>query len=214
MKVGINTFTLKMMAIAAMLLDHIGAVLFPQYVILRMIGRIAFPIFAYTLVEGFIHTHDVYKYMMRLGVLALISEIPFDLAFFGTPLEFSHQNVFFTLFLGILMLYLMLKSPTTMRKFVCAFAMLLLSELMNTDYNSMGLLMIFWFYYYRENKLTKFLGIGAINMFLMGGMQAYATAGLIPIAFHNGEQGPKSKIFFYGFYPVHLVILYLISMII
>ena len=67
-----------------MLIDHAGAVLFPQYEILRIVGRLAFPIYAYTLVEGLVHTHDVKKYMLRLGAFALISEIPFDLAFFGS----------------------------------------------------------------------------------------------------------------------------------
>ena len=62
-KFGLNTFVLKMIAIVTMLIDHVGVVLFPQYFILRLIGRMAFPIFAYTLVEGFIHTRDVSKYM-------------------------------------------------------------------------------------------------------------------------------------------------------
>ena len=127
---AINTFTLKMIAIIAMFIDHLGAVIFPEYIELRIIGRIAFPIFAYTLVEGFVYTHDVFKYMKRLGVLALLSEIPFDLAFFGTPLEFGHQNVFFTLFLGILMLYLLINTPSTFRKMVLVIAMFLLSEFM------------------------------------------------------------------------------------
>lgn len=208
---GINTFTLKMIAITAMLIDHIGAVLLPQYEILRVIGRIAFPIFAYTLVEGFIYTHDVKKYMMRLGVLALISEIPFDLAFSGTPLAFGHQNVFFTLFLGIFMLYSYIKMPGKFRKFLSVLAIMLLSEFLRTDYNSMGLLMIFCFYIYRENKIIKLLAMAVINIFCMGGSQIYAALSAIPIAVHNREQGPKGKAFFYGFYPVHLMILYIIN---
>ena len=142
----LNNFTIKMIAIAAMACDHIGAVLFPQYLEMRLIGRIAFPIFAFTLVEGFLHTKDVKKYMMRLGVLALISEIPFDLAFWGVPLEFGHQNVFFTMFLGIAMLYLYLRNVKTSRQILTVVAMLLLSELLRTDYNSAGLLMILCFY--------------------------------------------------------------------
>lgn len=213
MKFGINTFTLKMIAVVAMLIDHVGAVLLPQYEILRIIGRIAFPIFAYTLVEGFIHTHDVKKYMMRMGILALVSEVPFDLAFYGTLLEFGHQNVFFTLFLGLVMLYLMLKAPTTLRSFLCVLAILLVSEFLRTDYNSMGLLMIFWFYQYRNHRIVKIIGIAIINVFLMGYIQVYAVLALIPIALHNGEQGPKCKGFFYGFYPVHLLVLSFINMI-
>lgn len=208
--IGINTFTLKMIAIVSMLIDHIGAVLLPQYVILRIFGRLAFPIFTYTLVEGFMHTHDVKKYMMRLGALALISEIPFDLVFFGKAVELGHQNVFFTLFLGILMLYLTLKVPTNWQRIITVVAMLLLADYLHTDYGSMGLLLIFWFYQFRENKIVKYIGIAMINILCMGGIQIYATLSLVPIALHNGEQGRKCKAFFYGFYPAHLLILYLI----
>ena len=209
-KIRINTFTLKMIAVVSMLIDHIGAVLFPQNEILRMLGRLAFPIFAYTLVEGFMHTHDVKKYLMRLGILALLSEIPFDLAFNGTILESGHQNVFFTLFLGILMLYLALKAPTNLQRIITIVAMLIIADLLCTDYSSMGLLMIFWFYQFRENKIVKYIGIALINALCMGGIQIYAILSLIPIALHSGEQGRKCKAFFYGFYPVHLLALYFI----
>ena len=200
-----------MIAIIAMFIDHLGAVIFPEYIELRIIGRIAFPIFAYTLVEGFVYTHDVFKYMKRLGVLALLSEIRFDLAFFGTPLEFGHQNVFFTLFLGILMLYLLINTPSTFRKMVLVIAMFLLSEFLRTDYSSMGLLMILVYYYFREKKLIKYIGIAIINIFLMGYIQSYAILALIPIMFHNRQQGPKCKTFFYGFYPVHILVLFILN---
>lgn len=202
-----------MIAIVAMLIDHVGAVLLPQYRILRLIGRIAFPIFTYTLVEGFIHTHDVKKYMTRMGILALISEIPFDLAFTGKILEFGHQNVFFSLFLGLLMLYLMTKAPNELGSFVCVLGMLFVARCLRVDYGYNGLLMVFWYYHYRNNNLMKILGIAFINVFLMGGSQIYALFALIPILLHNGERGPKCKGFFYGFYPVHLLVIYFINMI-
>lgn len=213
MKFGINTFTLKMIAIVAMLIDHVGAVLLPQYRILRIIGRIAFPIFTYTLVEGFIYTHDVKKYMMRMGILALISEIPFDLAITGKFFEFGHQNVFFSLFLGLLMLYLMTKAPNELRSLLCVLVILFVARCLRVDYGYRGLLMIFWYYQYRNNNLMKILGIAFINVFLMGGSQIYALFALIPILLHNGEQGPKCKKFFYGFYPIHLLVIYFINMI-
>jgi len=211
MKKGIDTFTLKIIAVITMLIDHIGAVLFPQYLSLRIIGRIAFPIYAYTLVEGFIYTRDVKKYLIRLGILALISEIPFDLAFYHTIFEFEHQNVFFTLFLGILMLYFIRKELNTVSNILCVVLIFLVSEILCTDYSSMGLLMVLCFYQMRNQKILKYLGIAFINVFLMGYLQEYAVLALLPIALHNGVEGPKNKRFFYGFYPVHLVILYLIS---
>lgn len=209
-----NNFTLKMIAIAAMACDHIGAVLFPQYLEMRIIGRIAFPIFAFTLVEGFFYTKDVKKYMMRLGVLALVSEVPFDLAFWGVPLEFGHQNVFFTLFLGIAMLYFYLKSIRTSRQIFAVLGMMLLSELLRTDYNSAGLLMIFIFYMFREKRIISVLGMSIVNLLYMGGLQGYACFAAIPIGLYNGKRGPRCKWFFYWFYPVHLLVLYGISLIV
>ena len=210
----LNNFTLKMIAILAMAIDHIGAVLFPQYDIFRIVGRIAFPIFAFTLVEGFMHTKDIKKYMLRLGVLALVSEVPFDLVFFGTPLEFGHQNVFFTMFLGIAMLYLFLKNVSIWRQFVVVFGMLLLAELLRTDYSSAGLFTIFMFYQWRGSNLLKLAGMAFVNLFYLGGLQVYACFAAIPIAMYNGERGPKCKWFFYWFYPVHLLVIYLISLVI
>ena len=102
---GLNTFTLKIIAIVSMLVDHIGLVFFPEVMMFRIIGRISFPIFAYVLAEGIYYTKDITKYMLRLGIFALLSEIPYDLAVMGSVLEFSHQNVFFTLFFGVLMFW-------------------------------------------------------------------------------------------------------------
>lgn len=101
---GLNSFQLKCIAVITMIIDHTGAVLFPDNMTLRYIGRIAFPIFCFLLVEGFFHTRDVRKYMLRLGMFAVISEIPYDLAFRDTVIEFEHQNVFFTLFIGVVMM--------------------------------------------------------------------------------------------------------------
>ena len=86
---GINTFTLKCIAIISMLIDHIGMVLFPEQLIFRMIGRLAFPIFAYVLVEGFFYTKNINKYLLRLGVFAIVSEVPFDLAYSGKWFSFT-----------------------------------------------------------------------------------------------------------------------------
>ncbi len=210
----LNNFTLKMIAIIAMAIDHIGAVLFPEYLIFRLIGRIAFPIFAFTLVEGFLHTRDIKKYMLRLGLLALISEVPFDLAFSGRLLEFGHQNVFFTMFLGIAMLYLLLKTLSKWRQFLIVLGMLLLAECLRTDYNSAGLLTIFLFYQWRGSNVLKLAGMAFVNLFYLGGSQGYACFSAIPIALYNGERGPKCKWFFYWFYPVHLFLLYILSLVV
>jgi len=104
-KVGIDAFTLKMIAAVTMLIDHVGYIFFPQYVLLRIIGRISFPIFAFLIVEGFMHTRDVKKYIFRMIIFALITEIPFDFAFYGT-FNWGHQNVLVTFLLALVAMYI------------------------------------------------------------------------------------------------------------
>lgn len=207
---GINTFTLKMIAIVSMLIDHIGAALFPHITILRVLGRIAFPIFAYTIVEGFVHTHDLKKYMIRLGIFALLSEIPFDLTFSGKIIEFGHQNVFFTLLLGVAMLALYVRGRNVTEQLSIVVVAMFLSKLLNVDYQATGILMIFLFYYLREKKLEKLFAVGILILLVSGKIQLFSLLAFIPIALYNGERGPKMKAFFYAFYPVHLLALYLI----
>lgn len=211
---GLNTFTLKMIAIVSMLIDHIGYVLFPEITILRVIGRISFPIFTYVLAEGFVYTRDVKKYLMRLGLFALLSEVPYDLATRGTILEFSHQNVFFTLFAAVLVLYLMSQAKNIIIQYGVVVAGLLLCRLLHTDYSSIGVLLVVVFYLLRERKVGRLLIAGLVFLGLTGGLQLYALLALLLIALHNGEQGPKMKAFFYLFYPAHLLILYFVHLIV
>ena len=97
---------LKIIAMISMVLDHAGDMLFPDVMWPRMIGRLAMPVFSFCIAEGFTHTKDKKKYLCRLGVFALISEISFDLAFEG-KVGAAHQNIMLTFFLAVaaLMLY-------------------------------------------------------------------------------------------------------------
>lgn len=211
-----NATNLKIIALVSMLIDHIGAVLFPQWIVLRIIGRLAFPIYAFLLVEGYFHTKDRIKYIKRLGIFALISEVPFDLAFQGQILTFDHQNVFFTLAFGLLVLYFLDKARE--KDFVLngaiAFGIVFLSIIMRTDYSAFGIAMVLFFYSYRSSRLQAVAFVGGINV-LFGLLQlprplqmAAAFAG-IPIYLYNGEKGPSiNKYIFYAFYPVHLLVLF------
>lgn len=207
-----NTFTLKMIALVAMVCDHVGLIFFPEWIVFRIIGRISFPIFAYVLVEGFFYTRDIKKYLLRLGLLSLVSEIPFDLMASGRVLEFGHQNVFFTLTLGILALWLMSRTINPILQLIYAGAIMVVSNLLHVDYRQFGVLLIIWFYYWRSTKWVKYLGAAVIMVLLKGWTGVYTIPSLIPMLLYNEKQGPKWKWFFYIFYPVHLLVIWGISL--
>lgn len=207
---GVNSFQLKCVAIVTMLIDHVGAIFFPEYLVFRYIGRIAFPIFCFLLVEGFFHTRDIRKYLFRLGIFALISEIPYDLAFRGTVLEFEKQNVFFTLFIGVAMMYALEKCSEWPVKIVEVLLSMSFAVFLCTDYSFKGILLISIYYFFRKYKWLK-IGLGAVWNLLWGEIQRYGILASIPLAAYNGERGYPLKYFFYVFYPLHLFVLYLIS---
>lgn len=188
--------------------------LFQVYQVMRSIGRIAFPIFCFLLVEGFEHTHDRKKYALRLGLFALISEIPFDLAFSSEVLEFQYQNVFFTLFIGMLTMwvYRMVEEKKEWNDILRMLLYVVIvaagmgaAELMKTDYAALGVLSIMVLYICRKNKTLQ-LAAGCISFM----WESVAVLGFVPIAFYNGERGLKNRYIFYIFYPVHLLVLYVI----
>lgn len=194
-----------------MALDHTGAVLYPSQIWLRCLGRIAFPIFCFLIVEGFFHTHDVRRYMGRLGIFALISEIPYDLAFRGVPLEYAHQNVFFTLLIGIGMMVLLERNREWPVKAVILLLAMWLAVLIRSDYNFRGVLLIFVFYIFHESRWLAVTAGGLWNFLYQGVIQKYGVLSVLPLALYNGERGRKMKYFFYIFYPAHLLLLYGIS---
>lgn len=207
---GINGFALKCIAMVCMLIDHTGAVLFPQYMILRVIGRLAFPIYCFLLVEGAMHTSNIRKYEMRLFGFALISEIPFDLAF-RRGINWEHQNVFFALLLGVVAIDLAKQCKNKLSGVLIFGVMIVAAEFMNTDYGGKGIIFILCYYLLYERKVIKQLLFAVENLLLYGsGIQMYASLAAVPMLMYNGKKGPSLKYFFYVFYPLHLLILYLI----
>lgn len=220
-KKGLTGSTLKLIAIVTMLIDHIGAAILTQlpnfardnttlywtYTAFRSIGRIAFPIFCFLLVEGFLHTRNVKKYAVRLFLFALISEVPFDLAFFKGVFVISHQNVFFTLFIGLLTLIaIKYFENNKILKIVSMFAGIFVAQILATDYAGFGVIFIILLYLFHNNiKLRNIVCSLAIVW------EVTAPIAFIPITLYNGERGFKMKYFFYVFYPAHLLILYAIA---
>lgn len=224
-----TSFALKMIAIITMLIDHIGAVLIPYdnrwYMLFRGIGRLSFPIFCFLIVEGFNHTKNVKNYLIRLGVFAFVSEIPFDLAFYHKMFSWQHQNVFFTLFLGLLLITLMNKVDqkfkdnimmSSILKIILTIGICLIAFFMKTDYDFSGILIIAAFYIFRSNKVYMAFSLLFIMLYILGEkgqnfIYFYAVFSMIFISFYNGKKGKDIKLIFYIFYPAHLFILYLID---
>lgn len=228
---GISSFTLKLIAILTMLIDHSAAVFLGSAIsVPRLIGRIAFPIFAFMIAEGAARTHSVKKYALRLFVFALISEIPFDLALMGTsfsqPIELSHQNVFFTLTLGLLAIAARQRLYKTEQRLLCIPVLLLCMAsalILKTDYADSGVLCIYLFYVFsqKENRIRipGFILAAAVPSLSIINLSVYkpelfALFGLIPIFLYNGERGAKiNRYVFYAFYPAHLMLLFLLHLI-
>lgn len=208
---------LKLIACVTMLIDHVGAVFFPQNLWLRIIGRLAFPVYCFLLAEGVHHTQNPAKYALRLFVGLLLAEIPFDLVFFG-GFTWAHQSVMFTLLLAFLMGMLMKKLPL-LGKLLAVIPFYFAAELLHTDYGGMGIIMCAVFLIGRELSeplLFQTVGMVLINMsyFLRSYIQPYAILAIVPIALYSGQKATGSKWVqraFYLFYPAHLLALWLIS---
>lgn len=209
---GLNGFALKMIAMASMAVDHAGYVLFPQHRILRYIGRLAFPIYCFLLVEGLFHTRDVKKYLGRLFVFSLISEIPYDLAFYGTIFYPQKQNVFLTLFLGLLLIAFLQREGRALLRLLAAGCCISVAWWLGTDYGGFGIMMILCFYLFREREVAKCLSFSAVTLLMRNSIQNYAILAMVPIGLYNGERGPGMKYGAYLFYPIHLLALYAIDL--
>lgn len=247
-KRGITGSTLKLIAIITMMIDHVGAIILERIVykdyvlqiqsgvslvpveelfdlklmmidaVLRMIGRLGFPIFCFLLIEGFMHTRNIQKYAGRLFLFALVSEIPFDLGFAGKPFFFNYQNVFFTLFIGLLVMIgfrcvenrKMNKRLSALLQIVITAAGMLAATILKTDYSYIGVLTIAVMYIFRNRKLLS-AGLGSVALTLFSLSEITAFFAMIPIHLYNGKRGWNIKWLFYAFYPVHILLLYLIA---
>ena len=239
-----TSFALKIIALITMFCDHFGDAFIGHFSFFNLIGRIAFPIFAFQISEGFLHTKDIKKYFLRLGIFAIISQIPFSLftqKFLNS--DTLSLNVFFTLLLGLLGIFLYKYITDLFQKYnenkkldklvsihldkiLGIVALLLISyvaELLNTDYGFWGVLVIFAFYLFKNDKLAMIISFitlciikYGIQIIQYGYNIGYVLLGIFTalsivfIGLYNGKQGKKIKYILYIFYPVHLLLLYFI----
>lgn len=184
------------------------------YRIGRDIGRVAFPIFCFLLVEGFLHTKDIRKYLLRLFVMALASEHAFNLLYSGQHLDRQGQSVFLTLFIALLTIWGISKirgiftlnnDLSTVLTLLIIMAGCVTAYFLKTDYSYHGVLSVAVIYLLHENRILTCLG-GALTFT----WEPWAVPAFIPIYFYNGKRGLKAKYFFYLFYPLHIYFLHFI----
>ena len=208
---------LKWIALATMTIDHIGLILYPQITFLRIIGRISYPLFAYLLVLGMSSTHDPGKYFNRMVFFALLSQLPFAIAN-EVPI-WQHLNIFFTLSLGIILIYLLDRNN------ILLLVPLIAAVIIPVDYGAYGLATILFLYLMRTLRRTGLILLIALNLMLIPFESTYQPLALLAlpiILLHsNGRltlssRSEKtshpliSKYFFYVYYPAHLLALALV----
>lgn len=237
-KFQLTAAQLRWIALGAMLLDHLWAMVVPGNQWMTYAGRLAFPIFAFQITEGFLHTADFRRYALRLLAFACVSEIPFDLMYASTPFYLFHQNVMFTLLLGLLAIRGLDRARQERTAKAAALGLLALlgawlaGVLGMTDYGGMGVLTVAVFYVFRGFPLAwlgRLACLFLLNMVFFRGeyltaeifgrtlelqTQGFALLALVPIGLYGGEKGRGGRALQYGsyaFYPLHMLALYLIK---
>lgn len=234
---GLSGNQIKMIAFFLMLCDHIGfmlienGVLYGQNVlywnqaiatpegqkwylaarILRFVGRMSFPLFAYFIAEGFRHTSSAGKYIFRMGFFALISEVPFDLACFGTVYNPEYQNVLFTYFIALIALNFMEKAGRVswILAILVAAPFGWIAWLIKCDYGALGVGLICLLYLLRRERKIQLVSGAVVSA--AESMEYYGISALsfLLLQTYNGQRGEAPlKYFFYLMYPLHLILFY------
>ena len=226
---SMNSYQLKLVALSTMIIDHVAFVFQNQmphtlYLLMRGIGRISFPIYCFLLVEGFFHSRSRRNYLIRLSIFCILSELPFDLAFYYDTsqanhasfldlMHFSHQNVFFTLTIGFLAICLLERYAGRQSiALLSIFLLPCLAEYLCFDYGSVGVMTILLFYYHRKiGRLPLWAGLVPLLLLaILGSQIELACIACLPFLLsYNGEKGKSGwKYLFYAAYPLHLLFLF------
>lgn len=219
----LTSFMLKIIAICAMAIDHIGDGFIGHFSFCNLIGRIAFPIFAFFIAEGYIHTSSKKRYAIRLLLFGILSQIPFSLFCSTFTNEFT-LNIFFTLLAGLLAVWFYDTAKKKIMGFSGVLVLCLLAEFLHFDYGFYGVWIIFLFFLCRDFEALRIL-LFSVSTFLFYlptiiRSDFYYITYLLPICtiaplflmhFYQGKQGKKLGLFFYVFYPAHLLLIWLIQ---
>lgn len=219
----LSSFSLRLLALLCMLVDHTGLALFPSVDAFRCVGRVAFPLYCFLLTQGYLHTRDLRAYARRLLLLAFLSEIPFDLLIFGTSASAVEQNVLFSLLFALLALY---AADSLRGRPLSAFLVILTlcmgAMVARVSFGWVGIALCLCFYYAGNHRLYMAAGTAATLLFyslslLLSGVargwvlvSLCSLLSLIPLLCYNGRRGyrhPVLTALFYAAYPLHLILL-------
>ena len=255
-----TTFQIKLIAITAMVIDHVGLCFFPHILLLRIVGRLAFPLFAWLIANGAYYSKNTKIYLIRIFLFAVVAQIPFVFVNRLIDPSFWELNVLFTLFLGLAAIVLMKKSENSFTSIPIVILSAVLAEVLNTDYGALGVLAIVVFYLsFKDikkmiilqiclftllslipiivvialtrvaNPVVSTLSVNICssiwinlcfklsvaippNFVVLNLIEPLGLFSLIFIVLYGNQEGWKMKYFFYWFYPMHLVILYIIKL--
>lgn len=217
---------LKIIAMVTMTIDHAAYCLVGGgwlYMSLRLIGRLSFPIYCFLLTEGFLHTRDKRKYALRLGTLAVVSQIPYSMAFFGSFYELSNLNILFTLFLALIAMWAVSSFEKTgyglAAAVVISVAGAVFTWFIKADYNGFSFLFIMSLYLLRY-RIPERMMAGSVLLFLEYAVLGLASCGIAAMCSfyfinrYNGEKGKSMGYLPHLYYPAHLLILFGIEVLI
>lgn len=200
-----TTFQLKLLAVILMVIDHIGYFLFPSNMILRIIGRLSFPLFAFLIAKGYKYTSNRKRFFLRLFIFANIIQLP--VLFIPIPV-----NIFYTLSFGLLLIMVYEMKISFMKKYFYLLGICFLTYLINPDYSIYGVLLILVIHIFMNQWLQMAISFIVLSLMFYGyHYQIFSVFSILLMMTYNEKLGLKLKWFFYLFYPVHLVILNYIS---
>lgn len=218
-----SSFAIKLVAIITMLIDHLGFFVFPQFVILRAIGRLSFPLFSWLIANGAKNTKNINKYLVRLLAFAGLSQIPFLLATRTAIPDYFGTNIFFQLSLGLLCIKFIEKKHSKFLTVLVIAIFALIAQLIKTEYGAIGVLSIVFFYLFFNNfgytlisqiflyfpiwYILLYFKVIPLNVLTL--IQPLAFFSLIFVSFYNKKLGPKAKYLFYVIYPLQYVLFYI-----
>lgn len=203
---------MQWIAMLTMLIDHLGVVFFPDQIWLRIIGRIAFPLYAYLIVIGYQRTRNYRNYLIRLGLLAIISQPVYQWAFDTTQL-----NVIVTLFVGLLLLKLLdITQNNKPLQLAIAAAVIMLSLFVSLDYGAYGIALMLIFRYVKKEQLLLYHALLELLFLLVWGIQFFSLIVTYFISFQSNSLAKVERLqvprwLWRSFYPLHLLILALLQ---